>query len=310
MPDLFKNMRTFKAHKSSVTCVALSPDGQHFATASTDRTVKLWSMESGKLIRTWEERYVHRGAQIDWSPNGRIVWSPDGLFIACGGNILRVFPLDGSAPIVALNRPSHSLTFSPDGRTLIACNRGYAMSKWAIPSGTQIDLQPPIDLEISHFAYTPDGLALASVSHTLETNRYYPVISVHDAASGTLLRTLRHDSLIQPPLSILFSPNGQYLIALHEATFGLWDWQVQQAVAIRSVGKKHFLATVFARDGSRLYTGGNDHLVRVWDTKTWMQTRSFDWQIGGINSIDTSHDGCTLVAGGKKNGFVVIWDAE
>ena len=40
--------------------VVFSPDGKHLATASQDQTVKLWDVESGKLLRTLDghEQFV------------------------------------------------------------------------------------------------------------------------------------------------------------------------------------------------------------------------------------------------------------
>src|ERR1051325_12060848 len=43
--------KTLKAHKSTVTSVAISPDGKILASGSDDKTVKLWSLPDGKLLR-------------------------------------------------------------------------------------------------------------------------------------------------------------------------------------------------------------------------------------------------------------------
>src|SRR4051812_9113284 len=39
-------------HSSFVKAIALSPDGQTLASGSDDKTIKLWDMRNGQLLRT------------------------------------------------------------------------------------------------------------------------------------------------------------------------------------------------------------------------------------------------------------------
>src|SRR5688572_15179912 len=44
---------TLQGHEAEVYCVKYSPDGNRIATASFDKTVKLWEAGSGKLLLTF-----------------------------------------------------------------------------------------------------------------------------------------------------------------------------------------------------------------------------------------------------------------
>src|SRR5262249_40792515 len=44
-----ENLRTLKAHTDDVRGVAFSPDGTRLATASADKTVKVWEVSTGRL---------------------------------------------------------------------------------------------------------------------------------------------------------------------------------------------------------------------------------------------------------------------
>ena len=52
LPPGVKLVRTLEGHDDVVCSVAFDPAGQTLASGSADRTVKLWDVTSGKLLRT------------------------------------------------------------------------------------------------------------------------------------------------------------------------------------------------------------------------------------------------------------------
>ncbi|MEQ8851788.1 hypothetical protein [Gimesia sp.] len=64
------------AHKGFVRGVSVSPDGKLVATAGNDRLVKIWSVDTAKLIRTLEG-HEHQVYNVKFHPGGRYLISGD-----------------------------------------------------------------------------------------------------------------------------------------------------------------------------------------------------------------------------------------
>jgi WD40 repeat protein len=120
----------WQGHSEMVMAVAFSPDGQRFASASCDRTAKVWDTTSGKPVLALT--LMGHTASVE-----SVVFSPDGRRLASSGQDQTVKVWDAATGqetlTLAITGPSaagRKVVFSPDGRRLACVTTGGMVTIW------------------------------------------------------------------------------------------------------------------------------------------------------------------------------------
>ena len=132
-----REFRRLEGHAKEVWTVRFSPDGSQLLSGSSDRTVRLWEMQTGNQLARFDMHplrgYV-RG--LDWSPDG-------GKFVVGArvmGDSLGVWDLRLGRETVVFVDPDASTStphFSPDGRRVLCVNHG-AIRIWDANTGQEL----------------------------------------------------------------------------------------------------------------------------------------------------------------------------
>src|SRR5262245_16548086 len=181
-------------HTAPVVALAASPDGATLASASWDRTARLWSLSGG------QPRVIEAHQQ---NVNG-VAFNPDGRALVTAGYdaTLRIHPLAGGAPVVAtLPSPLNAVAVAPDGEIVAAGAGGkvYLLSAAGAPVG-EVEAGPTPIIAV---AISGDGKLIAAAG-------VRGSVAIIDRAARRLERTLVGPGL--PVWSAAFFPDSRTLL--------------------------------------------------------------------------------------------------
>ncbi|MEM4723487.1 MAG: serine/threonine-protein kinase [Candidatus Hadarchaeum sp.] len=202
--------QTLKGHIDWVRSVTFSPDGKILASGSDDKTIKLWRVSDGSLIRTIE-------GHTDWVRS--VTFSPDGQILASGSKdtTIKLWRVSDGSLIRTIEGHTdwvRSVTFSPDGKILASGSDDKTIKLWRVSDGSLIRTLTGHTDKVTSVTFSPDGKILASGS-------YDKTIKLWRVSDGSPIRTLTgHTRCVN---SVTFSPNGQTLASGSiDGTIKLW----------------------------------------------------------------------------------------
>lgn len=151
---------TLRGHEASVTAVAFAPDYRSLASASMDRTVRIWDIATGTAKTSLRG---HLGSVL------AIAFSPDGRWLASASDdaTVRIWDLSSGRARYVLREhkaPVYALAFSPDGRQLATGSSDQSILVWDTGTG-RVAWKPTNQFgEVYAVAFDPGGRWLASGS--------------------------------------------------------------------------------------------------------------------------------------------------
>jgi len=243
-----ERLLTLAGHKRPVRALASKADGTLVSIAE-DRTVKIWNIESGAMVRS---------TPLDVDPR-LAVFRPgkEPMLASAEGARIRVWDYDAARVVREMEAPgdvSH-LAFSPDGAFLVAATADGGLHVFEATAGKRtrsFDRVDPVRALAASASHVLVGTADGTVTAFLTSGQEPPV-----ALAGTK----------SPVSAVAFSSKGDQLAAAgDDGVVRVWDTATGTLLCVQEGHEKPVAALAFNPNGQKMVSAGADGTIRYWTT--------------------------------------------
>lgn len=287
-----KKLNTLEGSSFPGLGVAFKPDGKAVATASGDKTVKVWNITDSSL--TVLEGHEQSVSTVAFSPDGRTLAS------ASEDDTVKLWDLSTNTERRTINVGAdvEGVAFSPNGATLASLSSDVQL--WDIGTGVELRKFSLSDEAGFMISFSPDGQLLACGDGQ--------TVKIWNVNTGYELHTLKaHSGKVD---SVVFSPDGKTLASSSEdRTVKIWDPITGAQLKTFSGHTAPIHALAFSPDGKTLASSGVDMTIRLWDAATGSELKKIVLVSDIPGLVVFSPDGRTLVSG-SLTGRTYLWDVS
>lgn len=284
-------VKTLTGHDSRVKSVVISPDGETLVSASTDKTIDIWHLPTGKLKNTIADRNSHVKS---------IAISPDGntLVSAHDDNTIDIWHLPTGKLVASLDGHDSSIfsvTIGEDGK-ILASGSEDEIKVWDLQTGEwKITLAGHFS-PLKSIAISPDGTSIVSGS---KDN-----IKIWDLQTGELKNSLDQKVELH---SVAIAPDSQTLIAVDvNGHINRWDLETGELKHTLADGKDTVLSVFISADGKTLVSGSLNNQIKIRNLQTGDLKTIYTDHPDDVKSVAIGPDGKTLVSG-NKDQTIKVW---
>ncbi|KAG1790421.1 uncharacterized protein HD556DRAFT_1446150 [Suillus plorans] len=291
-------LREFKGHENQVNVVTVFPNKKRMVTGSHDKTLRLWDLKTGILLKKMEG---HCGRVLS------LAVSRDGQLIASGDTDSVLIVWHGATgealtqPIEVHSNWINSLDFSPDRTVLaISCSWDNTTKLWNTKTWEQQGDPIMCGRTVNCIQYSPSGKRLAVATND-NIEIYNP-----DTTPGHVAFFKAHTSW---NLFLTWTPNGARILTGGDnldPTIREWDTTTWKQVGDPWTGHTRYIRSIAVNPtGTLVVSSSYDNDVRLWQLSDRRTIAIFKYS-SIVNCVTFSVNG-NYILGGGEDGVVSEW---
>ena len=285
-------------HSGVVRDCSLLPDSKKVISASFDRTLKLWDLETGKEIRSFiGHKNSIQSCTVSLVENQYMI-------SASRDQTLKLWDLETGKEIRTFSGHKDFVIgciITPDGKQMISASGDKTIKLWDMETGKEIrSFIGHLDI-ILNCILLPDCRRIVSASwdHTLK---------LWDLESGQEIRTFKgHKDLVW---RCAVSPNGQYMVsASSDQTLKLWNIETGDEIRTFYGHQSTVYGCSLSPDGKYIISASRDQTMKLWELDNGREIRTFTGHHGWPNQCYIFPDRKWIVSA-FTDSTLKLWDLE
>lgn len=289
---------TFKGHNNMIRCITIEPKGQYFMSGSDDGTCKVWELQTGRCLKTFEFGGVIKSCA--WCPNEALSLAA----VTLDNKVLLINTGVGDKVIV--DRTNEILTEEPDNTGYVPPVRVAQAIKWTNKKKEMKDYPAGTLIAIEHFkavskvTWHAKGDYFASLCPEGDNKSVF----IHQLSKWrTQLPFNKAKGLVQ---TILFHPIRPFLFVATQRNVRVYDLVKQElAKKLTSTGK--WISSM------AIHPGGDNVLVGTYDKKVnWFDMdlsssayKNLRFHYDAVRSVDFHKRYPLFASAGDDNAITV-----
>jgi len=299
--ELEQTFMHFDSDCAGVNAIAITPDGQYVVAgyyrvlwSSSENTVKVWNVHSGKLEKSWKGP--------DWILS--IAITSDGKNVVLGSRSPEIQIWNFHKGILIKSLKGHTswvnaVSLTSCGTYLISGSSDQTIKIWDVNTGYLVrNLEGHTD-EVKSIALTSDGNYVVSGSHDC-------TIKIWNIETGALVKTI--EGLADKVNAVVLTVDNHYLVCgLDGGQIEVWNLPNGKLDKTYKGHTDQVNTLALTPNGQYIVSGSNDKTIRVWNLPNGKLEKTYEGHTSWVLSAALSSDGQYVLSGAWDNS-IKRWD--
>ena len=249
----------FEAHSRKINSICFSNNSKYLASASKDKTIKIWQIKAGKSINT---------TLFKSDVANSIAFCPDNQTLVSGErNTVKLWSLSAKKLIRILEghlKTVNSVTVHPNGKLIASASDDRTVKLWSSESGKQICTLTGHTDKVTAVLFSPNGNILASGGDINDKT-----VKLWFLSQNKSITLKGHSDWFGGIEAIAFGSDSKLIASgSKDKTIKIWRVDTGKEIMTLEGHSDHITSIAISADNKILASSSKDKTLKLWALNT------------------------------------------